>query len=170
MSLEQDIQQPSFRSEYHKAILNILHTQNYLVGKMTDGFKNFGITRQQYNVLRILMGRYPEPAAINVIRDRMLEKSDISRIVERLRIKGLIERQEGKLDKRSAEISISADGLSLLKKMKGYVEGLETFLHGLTLEETQQLNTLLDKVRAKDLLGAEKLPDDLEFLNQQEKI
>jgi DNA-binding MarR family transcriptional regulator len=170
MSLEQDIQQPSFRSEYHKAILNILHTQNYLVGKMTDGFKNFGVTRQQYNVLRILQGRYPEPAAINVIRDRMLEKSDISRIVERLRIKGLIQRQGGKFDKRSAEISITDGGLALLNKMQGYVEALETFLHGLTPEETRQLNTLLDKLRSNGLPEAEKLPNDLEFLNQQQKI
>src|SRR5215213_3289878 len=117
MSLENDIQQKSFRSEYQKAIINILHTQNYLVGIMTDVFKQFDITRQQYNVLRILRGQFPEPASINLIKERMLEKmSDSSRIVERLRLKGLIQRAGGKTDKRSVEVTITQDGLDLLKK------------------------------------------------------
>lgn len=156
MSLESDIHQQSYRSEYHKAILNILHTQNYLVGKMTDGFKEFDITRQQFNVLRILRGQHPSPAAINVIRDRMLEKSDTSRIVERLRIKGLIQRQGGRNDKRSAEITITERGLELLDKMQPFVEKLETHLHGLSIDEARQLNLLLDKVRINDLPETEK--------------
>src|ERR1700755_2598979 len=102
MSLEEDIQQKAFRNEYQKAILNIMYTHNYLVGRMTDVFKKFDITRQQYNVLRILRGQYPDPASINLIKDRMLEKmSDTSRIVERLRLKGLVQREDGKSDKRS---------------------------------------------------------------------
>src|SRR5688500_7319778 len=108
MSLEHDIQQKEFRNEYQKAILNILYTQNYLVGRMTEVFRQFDITRQQYNVLRILRGQYPEPATVNLIKERMLEKmSDTSRIVERLRIKGLLERADGKTDKRSVEITIT---------------------------------------------------------------
>src|SRR5687767_13937598 len=107
MSLANDIQQRTFRTEYQKAIINILYTENYMVGKMTEVFKAFDITRQQYNVLRILRGQYPDPASINLIKDRMLDKmSDSSRIVERLRTKGLVHRAGGKNDKRSAEITI----------------------------------------------------------------
>jgi len=171
MSLEADIQQKTFRNEYQKAILNILYTQNYLVGRMTEIFKKFDITRQQYNVLRILRGQLPEPATINSIKERMLEKmSDSSRIVERLRLKGLIQREGGKSDKRAAEISITAAGLELLKKMQPEVEELERVLTGLTLEEAKELNNLLDKVRNCETAETEKLLHSLELLNQTEKF
>jgi DNA-binding MarR family transcriptional regulator len=171
MSLETDIQQNSFKTEYHKAILNILCTQNYLVSRMTEVFKKFDITRQQYNVLRILRGQFPEPASINLIKERMLEKmSDSSRIVERLRLKGLIQREGGKSDKRAAEISITPSGLELLKRMQPEVDELDGNLSGLTLEEAQELNNLLDKVRNYETAETEKLIHSLELLNQTEKF
>jgi DNA-binding MarR family transcriptional regulator len=171
MSLEADIQQQSFRNEYQKAILNILYTQNYLVSRMTEVFKKYDITRQQYNVLRILRGQFPDPASINLIKERMLEKmSDSSRIVERLRIKGLIAREDGKSDKRAAEISITPSGLELLRKMQPEVEEIEGVLTGLTPEEAKELNTLLDKVRNCGTTGVEKLVHSLELLNQTEKF
>lgn len=171
MSLEEDIQQKSFGSEYHKVILNILHTQNHLVTGMAEVFKQFDITRQQYNVLRILKGRYPQPASVNLIKERMLEKmSDSSRIVERLRIKGMIRRVSGKTDKRSVDISITDEGLELLQKMKEPVRSLENLISNLTMEEARQLNALLDKLRAEPLPEDENLSPALEHVNQPEKI
>ena len=170
MSLEQDIQQKAFRNEYQKAILNILYTQNYLVGRMTEVFKKYDITRQQYNVLRILRGQFPEPATINLIKERMLEKmSDTSRIVERLRLKGLIQREDGKSDKRAAEISITPPGLELLRSMQTDVDQLEQVLTALSLDEARELNSLLDKIR-NELPDTEKLLHSLELVNQPEKI
>ncbi len=88
MSLEEDIGQKDFHSEYHKAVLNILHTHAFLVDRMNDLLKKYDVTRQQYNVLRILRGQLPASASVNLIRERMLDKmSDASRIVERLRLK-----------------------------------------------------------------------------------
>ena len=115
MSLEAEIHQREFRNEYHKAILNILHTNSFIVGKMNEVYKNYDITRQQYNVLRILRGQHPGHASVFLIRERMLDKmSDASRIVERLRLKDLILRQGGLRDKRSVEVSITEKGLKLL--------------------------------------------------------
>lgn len=171
MSLEADIQQKTFRNEHQKAILNILYTQNFLVSRMTEVFKKFDITRQQYNVLRILRGQFPDPATINLIKERMLEKmSDTSRIVERLRLKGLIQREDGKSDKRAAEISITSTGLDLLRKMQSEVDELDGVLTGLTLEEAKELNNLLDKVRNCETAETEKLLHSLELLNQTEKF
>jgi DNA-binding MarR family transcriptional regulator len=171
MSLEDDIQQKAFRNEYQKAILNIMHTHNYLVGMMNEIFKKFDITRQQYNVLRILRGQYPAPASINLIKDRMLEKmSDTSRIVERLRLKRLIQREGGKNDKRSAEVTITVEGLSLLKKMQGPVDELELALTNLSIGEAIELNSLLDKLRSNQSHEGEKLLYSLELLNQPEKF
>src|SRR5690606_3380309 len=93
MSLEQDIRQTTFRSEFHKALLNLIYTHNVLINGSTAFFKSYRITRQQYNVLPILRGQHPTVATIQMIRERMLDKmSDASRIVERLRAKQLATR------------------------------------------------------------------------------
>src|SRR5688572_9645875 len=113
MSLEEDIQQ-KFRNDSHKAILNILYTSYYLEDKINTVFKKHEITRQQYNVLRILRGQYPGHASVNLIRDRMLDKmSDASRIVERLRLKDLVIRKSAEKDKRALVVTITASGLKL---------------------------------------------------------
>lgn len=171
MSLSKDIHQRDYHSEYHKAILNILYTHNYLVTNMAGLFREFDITRQQYNVLRILRGQYPGHASINLIKDRMLDKmSDTSRIVERLRIKGLISRTDNMRDKRSVEIRITTAGLSLLEKMDQPVNGFERFLSNLSLEETRALNLLLDKLRGSDYEAADEERTAIEAFSQTEKF
>ena len=152
MSLENDIQQSEFRNESQKAILNILFTSYFIQDKMNMVFKQFDITRQQYNVLRILRGQYPGHASINLIRDRMLDKmSDASRIVERLRIKDLAQRKSAEKDKRAVEVTITENGLKVLEEMQQAVNQFESLLSNLNEEETLQLNLLLDKIRDRRL-------------------
>lgn len=171
MSLEHDIQQKTFRNEYHKGILNILYTHNYLTGKMSEVLKQFGMTMQQYNVLRILRGQHPQPASVNLIKERMVEKmSDTSRIVERLRIKGLIQRDLGKTDKRSVDISITPKGIGLLATMQGPVDEMDNFLTSLSEKEVQELNRLLEKIRVDSSDKSETKLHVLETVNQPEKI
>lgn len=148
MSLEQDIQQKDFRNEFQKAYLNIFYTHYFLVDNQNNVFKKYDITRQQYNVLRILRGQYPGHASVNMIKDRMLDKmSDASRIVERMRIKGLITREHCENDKRSVEVKITPKGLELLAGMQATVDNFDAMLHNLSEDETRQLNQLLDKIR-----------------------
>ena len=148
MSLEKEIHQREFRNDYQKAIVNILYTYNYVVGRMNDLFKAYDITRQQYNVLRILRGQHPGHASILLIRERMLDKmSDASRIVERLRLKELVTRKFGAIDKRSVEVSITAKGLSLLQRMDPDVNKMEKIFSHLDDKEIHELNVLLDKIR-----------------------
>jgi len=151
MSLEKDIHQKEFRNEYHKATLNIIVTHNYVVGKMNDLFKDFDITRQQFNVLRILRGQHPGHASVNLIKDRMLDKmSDASRIVERLRIKELIKREDCKNDKRAVEVTITDKGLQLLDSMEQLVAKVDSLFFGLSESDARELNSLLDKIRSGD--------------------
>jgi len=147
MSLENDIHQ-KFRNESQKAILNILYTSYFIQDKMNMLFKQYDITRQQYNVLRILRGQHPGHASVNLIRDRMLDKmSDASRIVERLRLKELVFRKSAEKDKRAVEVTITDAGLKLLAEMQDAVDKFETLLNTLSEDETRQLNILLDKIR-----------------------
>lgn len=148
MSLENDIQQREFRNESQKAILNILYTSYFIQDKMNELFKHYDITRQQYNVLRILRGQHPGHASVNLIRERMLDKmSDASRIVERLRLKELVIRKSAEKDKRAVEVTITDAGLKILDDMQEAVDEFETLLDTLDEQETLHLNQLLDKVR-----------------------
>lgn len=146
-SLEEALQQKSFRSVYQKALLNIMFTNNFFINTLNDFFKNYEITRQQYNVLRILRGQ-SKPASIQLIRGRMLDKmSDASRIVERLRLKNLVSREESEKDKRTVQISITETGIQLLERIESSIEELEKSLTVLSEQEVTQLNELLDKIR-----------------------
>jgi len=148
MPLEKEILLSDARSEHQKALINIFYTYYYLVDKMNEKFKKHEITRQQFNVLRILKSHQPGYASVNLIKARMLDKmSDVSRIVERLRIKGLVVRQSAEKDKRSVEVIITATGLRLLDIMDPEIDRLDELTSSLTQEETVALNKMLDKIR-----------------------
>lgn len=147
-SLEKEIVQSKFQNENQKAVLNIMYTNNYIIAKMNSFFKAYDITRQQYNILRILRGQYPKPSTINLLKERMLDKmSDASRIVERLRVKQLINRNKCVNDRRAAEIIISEQGLALLEKMDEISVKLNDLTGNLSNNELIELNRLLDKLR-----------------------
>ena len=149
MRLEDEIQQQKFKSEQQKAVINLLYTSGFLVNLFSDKAKAFDITRQQYNVLRILKGQLPKSASINIIKDRMLDKmSDASRIVERLRIKGLINRQTSSIDKRVVDINITEKGLDLLEKMAPEIDTIDSAFKDFSDEELIRFNNMLDKLRS----------------------
>ena len=157
MSLENDLQQ-KFRNESHKAILNILYTSYFIHDKMNTVLKHYDITRQQFNVLRILRGQHPGHASVNLIRERMLDKmSDASRIVERLRLKDLVVRKNAEKDKRAVEVSITPAGLKLLEDMEKPVQGFEQMFSCWSPEETAQVNELLDRFREANKITTETL-------------
>ncbi len=125
-----------------------MYTNNFIVERMNNTFKEHKITRQQYNVLRILRGQHPQPATIGLIKERMLDKmSDASRIVDRLENKGLIRRKQNKKDRRATDIQITSSGLNLLKKMDDPIDEFEKFLSNLSSNQIKELNTLLDNLR-----------------------
>lgn len=151
MSPSKDVLLSDSRNEYQKALNNIFYTYYFLVDKINDQFKKYDITRQQFNVLCILKVLQPEYASVNLIKARMLDKmSDVSRIVERLRIKGLVHRQSAERDKRSVEVSITAKGLSLLESIDPELDLLEKLVGNLTSEETSLLNKVLNKIRTNE--------------------
>ena len=148
MRLEEEIYQQKFDSVYQKLHLNLNYTNNWLRDKESQLFKQFHITPQQYNVLRILRGNYPNPYSTAEIRERMLDKlSDTSRIVDRLLKKGLVERRTCTKDRRLVDVIIGKQGLVLLSKMEQDVQMAAQLLNNLNEEEATLVNQLLDKIR-----------------------
>ena len=118
MKIEDEIKQKSFKSEYQKLAVNLLFTHGWLVSFQKKLFENHEITNAQFNILRILRGQYPDPVSINILKERMLDKmSDTSRLVERLRVKGLVDRKICKEDRRKSDVKITDKGLELLKSL-----------------------------------------------------
>ena len=151
MSPSKDILLSDSRSDHQKAINNIFYTYYFLVDKINDQFKKYDITRQQFNVLHILKALQPEYASVNFIKAHMLDKmSDVSRIVERLRLKGLVLRQSAEKDKRSVEVIITPKGLSLLESIDPELDLLGKLAGNLTPEETTMLNKMLDQIRMNE--------------------
>lgn len=148
MKLEKEINQSQFTNEFQKLAVNIIFTHGWLMSFQNEFFKKYGITAPQYNVLRILRGQHPNSASINLLKERMLDKSsDASRIVERLRVKGFVDRVICDEDRRKVNVNITTEGLKLLNKMDTLDDELRKNLRNLSKQEAQTLNSLLDKLR-----------------------
>lgn len=148
MRLEDEIQQKHFQSEYHKLLVNLIYSGNWVKAMNAEVLKPFGLTMQQYNVLRILKGQYPKPASVNLLIERMLDKmSNASRLVEKLRVKGLVERRENDSDRRQADVIITSEGLALLIEISKPMGKFEARSGIITEAEAKKVNDILDKMR-----------------------
>ena len=148
MKIEDEIQQKKFRNPYHKVAVNLLFTAGWLEDRNKDYFKPFGITPQQFNILRILRGQQPGKISLSGIKARILDKnSDVSRLMDRLISKKFVEKSPCPNDKRAADILITEEGLKLLSKIDSRMDQTDAKLLRLTPDEAEQLSALLDKCR-----------------------
>lgn len=150
MGIESDIKQSKFKSEHQKAGINLMFTVSEMEHHHYQLLKSFGVTPPQFNILRILRGQHPKATTVNDLIDRMIDKaSNASRIVEKLRAKGFVERKTNLVDRRAVDVAITRKGLDLLGKIDGIENEFYFGLKTLTKDEAKQLNDLLDKGRGK---------------------
>lgn len=149
MKLEKEIHMTRFESSEQRTWLNLLITANRTVAAMGYIFKKFGISEQQYNVLRILRGLYPDSGNLFEIRERMIDKSsNATRLVEKLRQKGLVDQKICEKNRRKVDIKITDKGMNLLSEMNPEMSNSisRLFVH-LNDAEIQELDRLLEKFR-----------------------
>lgn len=136
-----------FKNSHTKVIVNMVYSYMWLRDQQKDFFKDFDITMQQYNILRILRGA-AEPISTATIRDRMLDRaSDASRMVNRLEKKGLVVKNTCESDQRKVDVTITENGLDTLKAIDAKIYNWQAETINLTDEEANQLSDLLDKMR-----------------------
>mgnify|MGYP002777666688 CR=1 FL=1 len=152
MSIENDIKQlTSFRSPYHRALVNLMYTNNWICAEHSRMLKKYDLTLQQYNVLRILRGQHPKPVRVLDITERMLDKmSNASRLVDKLLTKKLLQRTECPNDRRAVDVVITEKGLELLRKLDDVMDAQDNRFAALSEEEADLLSHLLDKLRGSD--------------------
>ncbi len=148
-SIEEEIKQTKkFENEYVKAFVNIQFTSSWLYNINAARMKKYGITPEQFNVLRILRGAYPKPLMLGNVTCRMVDKaSNATRLVEKLRQKGFVERELCESNRRQVDIIITNKGLVLLEKIDSESDEWLSTLKGITKTEAQELNRILDKLR-----------------------
>jgi DNA-binding MarR family transcriptional regulator len=152
MSIEKDIkQQKPFKSPYQKLVVNIIYTSNWMNFEQQSLLKPFDLSSQQYNVLRILRGQYPNPITVNGIIERMLDKmSNASRLVDKLLLKGLVSRCDNAEDRRACDIRITQKGKDVLTMIDSHQAAWEEAMKKITEEEAETLSGLLDKLRGSN--------------------
>ena len=148
MKLEDEIKQTQFSDDFLKAILNVLVTADRISRATNATLKPYCISKEQYNVLRILKGQYPKPSTLQLITERMVSKSsNATRLVEKLRTKGLVERSLCATNRRKVDIVISQEGLELLVEVGSQVMESSNRYRNITDEEARELNRILEKMR-----------------------
>jgi DNA-binding MarR family transcriptional regulator len=148
MELEKEIRQEKFANEYQKLVINIIYTASWLNLNNTQRLKPYGISPQQFNILRILRGQYPNSATVTLLTERMLDKSsNASRLVEKLRQKQLLDRCVCPEDRRAVNVKITEKGMALLAKLDHTDDDFQTVLQRISSEDAKTINHLLDKMR-----------------------
>jgi len=152
VKLEQAIQSTKFKSEVQKAVLNTLYTAWWLKTVMSKELKEFGLTHEQYNVLRILKGKYPEQMCVRDVACRMIEKSsNVPRIIDRLELKKLVKRATSLIDKRETVITLTQSGIAILEASTRILDkSMDDNRFMMNCEEAEKLNALLEKLRKSE--------------------
>lgn len=129
-------------------VVGILKASNKAEDLLTTCLKPFGISLQQFNVLRILRGRKGIPSNLQTIQKRMIHKmSNTTRLVDKLIDKKLVSRKVCRDNRRKIEISITQEGLDLLSQLDILIQNTEAeILMPLALEEQKTLRHLINKI------------------------
>lgn len=137
-----------FESEQQKAMLNVMFTANWFKSQQVGLFKPYGISPQQYNILRILRGA-KDRVNMHCVKERMIDRApNATRLTDKLIAKGLVERERCEEDRRVVYVRISAKGLDMLNNIdKKNRATMQESVDRLSAEEAVVLNRLLDTWR-----------------------
>jgi len=150
VKLEEAIKSNKFKNEVHKAGLNILYTAWWLKTMISKELKKYGLTHEQYNVLRILKGKYPEQMCVRDIARRMIEKnSNVPRIIDKLELKKLVKRNASLNDKRETAIALTTVGINILDIATSKVNKLFADTIVMSESSANTLNYLLEEIRKR---------------------
>lgn len=150
-SLQREIRQSvPFGSPQEEALLAMFRTSDVLHRRIGRVIEPYGVTAQQYNVLRILRGAEPNGLATLEITDRMIEQAPgITRMIDRLEAKLLVNRERGRQDRRQVVCRITSEGLELLARMDTPVRAADSNILGeLSGAEIEDLIRILGRIRS----------------------
>ncbi len=130
-----------------RTIIHFMLVNSKINEVISNALKPFEVSEQQFNVLRILRGQNGKPANLSTLNDRMVTKmSNTTRLVDKLILKGFVDRITCPSNRRKVEISITSEGKKVLNQMdKAMAKAEKYLLNNLSKKELEQLNILFDK-------------------------
>ena len=130
-----------------RTIIHLTLVTNKITEELGNALKPYGVSLQQFNVLRILRGQQGKPAHMSTLNERMVRKmSNTTRLVDKLLLKGYVDRVVCESNRRKVEINITNKGMDALREMDKAVTASEAdLLAELTEDQMKVLNLLLDK-------------------------
>lgn len=130
-----------------RTIIHFMLVNNKIREAIANSLKPFDISPQQFNVLRILRGQNDKPANLSTINERMISKmSNTTRLVDKLILKGFVDRITCPSNRRKIEISINTKGKTALDEMDIAMDQAEkNILKNMSKKELENLNQLLNK-------------------------
>jgi len=148
MKIEDAIKQPKFKDEFEKADINIIFTASWMNSKFNQTIKSYGISVQQFNILRILRGQKGKPASLKLLTERMMDKmSNTSRLIDKMLTKNLLKREICPNNRRQIEIVLTDNGLKVCNDVSKKVNNIRKENINITEDEAKELNRILDKIR-----------------------
>ena len=156
MKLSDEIKQAEFPDAHTEAMLNLHFTSHWLYRVLQEQIKEFDISNEQFNILRILRGNRGGTYNLCDVQERTLNRTaNATRLVEKLRKRGLVSRQTNEEDRRRVDIGITEEGLALLAEMDRPTEEMNRLTaKALTNEEARTLTHLLERLRERlDVAG-----------------
>ncbi len=140
----------AFKSEHQKLFLNLLFTSNWLRHMDIERLRPYGLSPQQYNILRILRGAGGKRMSMGAVLERMLDRApNATRLTDKLIAKGLVARERCEEDRRVVYLHITAKGKELLASMDHETERMIALVAGkLSAAEAKTVNLVLDKLRS----------------------
>ncbi|MAZ28111.1 MAG: MarR family transcriptional regulator [Cytophagaceae bacterium] len=149
MSIEKDLKLTHKTGLESKVLINLTYTTRQIEEALSSLLKEYGLTIQQFNVLRILRGQQGKPASLNCVQERMVDRSsNTTRLVDKLIAKGLTNRRICPSNRRKVEIEITEKGLQILSETDPKINALNNAqVKNFTKEELTQFNEFLDRLR-----------------------
>lgn len=145
MKIEEELKH-EFGSPQQRALTNIIFTSNWVLNRIAISLKPTGLSLQQFNALSILHGQANKTATVNLIKDRLIDRMpNVSRLLNKLMEKGLIEKQRDSKDQRVVYVKLTGEGEALKKKARTIIDEMVLTLSD---EQANLLNDLLERVRA----------------------
>lgn len=138
-------------TKHQRAAVEIIWIFNLLDESISGTLKKFGVTHVQFNILRLLQSQYPEKLTVGEVKERVLFRtSDVTRLIDRLVNKGLVERNLCELNRRKMDISINQKGILLINEILPSLNKTIEELVGQKIneQEAEIIVELLKKIRS----------------------
>ena len=150
VSLRQQLKKRGpFDSLEQEAMLGILRTSDLLENRLARLLREYDLTPSQYNAMRIMRGE-GEPMPCLEVASRMIQVAPaITRVVDQLVGRGLIEKQQSNEDRRVFLVGLTSAGRCLLNKLDAPIQTLHQVLLGhVSDSDLKSLNKILETARA----------------------